>query len=411
MRISTALLSALLFSAAQAQETVTVTTTPGYAEQLWYSLADGPQGHAAANQWDLAFEINGGFTVSVQVNTAIGERVFQSPYTVAQWAQVDTLGMAAGWPALIGSDTSWSYGALNQNISGEFDLGWGSYNMATHVVVGDSVFVLQLANGDWKKLRIDALATGVYTFTYSALDGSSEHTGTIAKADYTGKNFAYWNMSTNAVIDREPQTGSWDLLFTKYTTLLGPGMPYGVTGALQNKGVSVAQVNDLPPAEATHEGQTYASAINTIGYDWKYFDMTNMVYVIDDSLTYFVKDLPGNLWKVVFTEFGGGATGDITFTKELISAVGIDEPAPAGQVVLYPNPVENGQVQLVLDVPATQADVAVFDLTGKQVAGARFGSITPLAVRTLDVSTLAPGTYAVRVQHAQGQLVSKLVVR
>lgn len=409
MRISTALFAGFLASAAVAQEAVTVTTAPGYTQQLWYSLVNGTQGTAALNEWDLAFEINGGFTAGVLVNTAAGAHVYQAPYAVADWATLDTAGLASGWTELQNSDTSWSTGALNQYISGEFDLGWGVYNMVTHVVAGDSIFVLHTAAGEWKKLRIDALSAGVYGFTYAALDGSLEHSATIAKSDYTGKDFAYWNIANNAAIDREPLSEQWDMLFTKYITNIG--IWYGVTGVLQNKGVHIAQVGGVPPAEASWEGATYSSLINTIGYDWKYFDMENFEYVIDDSLTYFVQDVPGNLWKVVFTGFGGSATGDISFTKELVSAAGIAEQAPQGQVVVYPNPVSNGSTQLVLNVPSTRADIAVYDLSGKQVIHTAVTGLTPLAVRTLDVSGLTAGTYVVRVTHAGGVLTSKLIVQ
>ncbi|MFT3885823.1 MAG: T9SS type A sorting domain-containing protein [Flavobacteriales bacterium] len=409
MRITTALFSALLFSAAQAQETVTVSLTPGSAEQLWYSLTDGTQGHTALAGWDLAFEINGGSNAAVLVNTAGQDHVYQSPYTVAQWDALDTNGLADSWVELQNSDTTWSVGALNQNLNGPFDLGWGVYNMATHVVAGDSIFVVKLSNGDWKKLRVDGLSSGTYTFTYADLDGGMEQTGSITKSNYPGKNFAYWSMTTNAAIDREPVSSSWDLLFTKYYTDLGI-MWYSVTGVLQNKGVEVAQVGGVPPSEASPDGAVYSTDIHTIGHDWKNYSFSAGAYVVSDTLTYFVKDVHSNLWKVVFTAFTS-STGDFTFTKELVGHTGITEQAAAGQVVVYPNPVSNGQAQLVLDVPATQADVLVYDLSGKQVISTRFGGLTPLTVRSMDVSALTAGTYVLRVQHAQGAIISKLIVQ
>lgn len=172
MRSILPFITAVLPAALSAQ--ITVTTGPANAQQSWFNLLDETTITRPLAEWDLAFEINGGFNVGVLVNTAKGMKVYQAPYAIADWASVDTTGMASSWTELNNSDTSWSHGALNQHLSGEFDLGWGVYNMITHVVEGDSVFIVKQAGGDWRKLRIDALASGAYTFTYAALDGSGE---------------------------------------------------------------------------------------------------------------------------------------------------------------------------------------------------------------------------------------------
>ena len=44
-----------------AQTSVTVTTGPGNAQQTWYTLATDAVSSAPLDEWDLAFEINGGF--------------------------------------------------------------------------------------------------------------------------------------------------------------------------------------------------------------------------------------------------------------------------------------------------------------------------------------------------------------
>ncbi len=376
---------------------ITISTAPGYADQAWFKLSDETTTARPLAEWDLAFEINGGFSAGVLVNTAKGMRCYQSPFTVADWNVVDTAGMAAGWPVLHNSDTAWGIGALGHGISGEYDLGWGQYNMITHVVMGDSIYVLQLADGSWNKLRIDALAGGTYTFTYAGLDGSNTHTGSLDKADHPGVDFCYWSMTTHAAIDREPAASDWDLLFTKYVTDIG--MWYGVTGVLQNKNVQVLQVNGLPPEEAAYTfDQPLATGINTIGYDWKYYDMGASAYVIDDSLTYFVKDVPGNIWKLVFTGFGGGTTGDITFTKEAVSALGLaNDNEPQHRLLsAFPDPVTDGQVTLVLDGPSGNGILELFDGGGRSVLQRSIGHGEGLDRSMLDVRTLEPGLYTVQ---------------
>lgn len=400
----------MLPAAALAQATVTMTTGAGNAEQTWYKLTDDSHTTAALAEWDLAFEINGGFTVGVRANTQKGLEIYQAPYAVADWANVDTNGLAAGWTFLYDSDTDWSVGALNRDMDLDaFNLGWGSYNMVTHVVGGDSIYVVKLTDNTWRKLRIDALAGGVYSFTYADLDGGDEHTGTIAKTDYTGKNYAYWSLSTHAALDREPLSADWDLLFTKYTADLG--VPYGVTGVLHNKGVQAVQVDGLPPAEAELGGTPLEDAINIIGYDWKAFDMSLFQYVIDDSVTYFVKDVPGNLWKLVFIGFGGSSTGDITFTKELLSPAGVDDIAAArAGFQVYPNPANGENVQLVIDAHAPDALVSILGMDGRLVRQQRLAGMAGLVTRTLELQGVPAGSYLLRLDSAGNTITQKLIV-
>ena len=409
MRSKLTPLLALLSTFIHAQ--ITVSTAPGSTDQVWFKLQDDASTTRALAEWDLAFEINGGFSAAVLANTAKGLELYHAPYAVGEWSALDTNGLGNGWLQLHNSETDWSVGALGQGLSGEYDLGWGQYNMITHVVVGDSIYVVKLSSGAWKKLRIDALAGGVYSFTFANLDGTAEQTGTVNKADHAGKNFVYWSLESNALIDREPESADWDLLFTRYITNIG--MWYGVTGVLQNKGVQVVQVNGQPPAEVDYDFvEPFAPEINTIGYDWKTFDMGTFTYVVDDSLTYFVKDVPGNIWKVVFTAFGGSATGDVSFSKELVSAVGVQEnTAGGGQLLVFPNPVTDGRAQFLIDAKATNAALSIIDPSGRVVMKQHLGALSGMSQRTIDVSGLPPGLYSIRSDPAGVLLTTRLVIQ
>lgn len=409
MKRTVALLAAGLPFLALAQSPITVTTGPGYSQQTWYQLSTDAVTGAPLAEWDLAFEINGGFTASILANTQKGLAVYQAPYAVAEWDVADTNGLAVSWTALHNSDTDWSTGALNRDANLDlFNLGWGIYDMVTHVVGGDSIYVVHLSSGAWKKLRIDALTGGTYHFTYADLDGTNEQMHALDKNDYMGKNFAYWSLEADAAIDREPASADWDLLFGKYMTDIG--VWYGVTGALNNKGVRVVEVTGTPSTEAQMDWNGFHDDINTIGYDWKTFNNGTFQYEIADSLTYFVQDGPGNIWKLVFSGFGGSSTGDISFTKELVSAVGMAEADAPSAFVVYPNPVSGGAAQIVTDATAQDAYVAILDLGGKLMRQQRLGALTGLGVSTIDVNGLAAGVYAVRL-HADGAVrMGKLVI-
>ncbi len=396
MRALLLLPAALLLAQASAQTPVTVSIAPGYAEQVWYSLGNGVVATAPKDNWDLAFEIDG-FTASILVNTQkAGVEVVKSPFAIADWNSVDTTGLAT-WPRAHNSDTSWSFGALNQGpFADEFDLGWGNYNMITHVVAGDSIFLVHLGTGTWRKLRIDGLATGTYAFTHANLDGSDELTGQIVKSAYANKNFVYWDLGTNTLVDREPAKDSWDLSFVKYIAFIP--QPYGVTGVLQNKGVEAVGMDGMLPADADWTNVPFSAHINTIGFGWKSFDMQNMQWVIEDSLSYFVKDLAGNVWQLVFTGFGGSATGDISFTQELVSATGLAEQAPAAALHAWPNPTADGRV-CIDAVGARVLGIDVLDASGRQVMGL---GATGGSTVVLDLGALGAGTYTVRLRTDRG---------
>ena len=49
-----------------------------------------------------------------------------------------------------------------------------------------------------------------------SLDGTNEINATVDKTNYTDKNFVYFSIDQNIVLDREPISQDWDITFTKY---------------------------------------------------------------------------------------------------------------------------------------------------------------------------------------------------
>ena len=405
-------LSAVLLAAAmQAQTSVTVSTAAANSEQVWYSLLNGEVDSAPLAEWDVAFEITG-FASSIRVNTAKGLVVYETPDAIDQWDNVVTVDMD-NWTRVDNADTSWSISALNNGNDLDdplgFNVGWGNYNQATHVVVGTHIYAIMFPDSSWKKLRINSLAAGVYDFTYANLDGTDNHDATLAKNSFVGKHFGYWSFDSNATIDREPLAMDWDLLFTKYTGFVPT--PYPVSGVLQNKNVTAQQVDGVPTADAQWSPGLLSVHMNIIGSDWKSYDMDQNVYTIVADRTYFVKDVPGNIWKVIFTGYGGGSNGNMTFTQEMLSPVGIQETtAQQGTLLVYPNPVTNGQAQVIMDIPASEGTLRVFNTTGQQMLEHRFSGLAGLSNRTLDVSNLAKGVYVVRIEANHSNTTAKLVI-
>ena len=226
MKYPLVLMFALLTSAAMAQVVEdSVMTGPANKSQIWYSFADGEVKTADLDAWHIAFE-NEGNTSSLRINGATGNMIYAYPNgDTSDWANIDTAGMYENWTPLYNTDTAWHHGALNQNIrvKNEFDLGWGVYDMTNHNVVGDSFFIMKLATGDFKKLLIERLAGGTYHFMYANLDGSDEQDAEMDKEDFKTKNFGYYNMIDHKMVDFEPNKGQWDIVFTKYISMVPTG--------------------------------------------------------------------------------------------------------------------------------------------------------------------------------------------
>lgn len=407
-------ISALSLFISKAQVVIdTVSLGAGYANQIWYSLQNDEQGSAPKNNWDIAFDVSE-FGSSIHINSVIGTMLWKYPTAdTSGWSTLDTTGLST-WPKLYNSDTSWSVGAfdIGKVTTNPFDLGWGIYNPITHIVTGDSLFVIKLANGSYKKLWIEALANGAYTFKYADINGANLQNASLLKATYTGKNFAYYSLQTNTALDREPLSADWDLTFTHYTTFIPSA--YTVAGILNNKGIATAHVEPIanPNTYTNWSSQTFNTAINEIGYDWKTFTSS---WEVDDSLVYFVKTSAGDIWKIIPIGFGGSANGNYIFSKEKLSTVGINNITENTQAVIsiYPNPSSGGNATVIYNFEnlVSSAVLNVYDLSGKNIYSEKLNNNIGLHTYNLNTSIFNSGMYIVTVEFEGNRIQQKLIIQ
>ncbi|PBQ30252.1 hypothetical protein CNR22_00245 [Sphingobacteriaceae bacterium] len=414
--------SVLLTVGASAQViTNTVSIGASYANQKWYSLANGEVGAAQSkDNWDIAFEITG-YSSAILANTQkTGFALYNAPYKLADYATLDTAGISS-WKTLQNSDTTWNVGAFNKgaDLSDAFDLGWGVYDMSTHYVNGDSCFVIKLSATSYKKLKIVSLANGIYTFEYANINGTNSFTQTITKATYTGKNFVYADLTANTIIDREPVSSSWDLVFGRYTAMLmAPTLtPYAVVGIAQNKGVTVAQAENVanPSSYSNWSTESYKTNITTIGHDWKTVNMSTSAWNIVNDTVYFVKDKVGDIWKVRPISFGGSANGDFVFSKEKMgSFTGIanTKGTVVSEVMVYPNPSNGFNTTLLFSNKAAQnVSVSIIDMTGKVLSTEALQVSEGITTHALNTGELSPGIYFVTLNSGSYSSSQKLIIQ
>ncbi|MCS6823212.1 MAG: T9SS type A sorting domain-containing protein [Cytophagaceae bacterium] len=398
----------------------TVSIGAGYANQVWYSLENNEQGSAPKNNWDLAFDVSA-YGSSISINSVNGVNLWLYPHgNATAWSSVDTSGYTSWNTKRWNSDTSWTYGAFDRyrNTSNPFDLGWGIYSPTTHVVTGDSIYIIKLANGQFRKLMIQSLASGTYTFKYANIDGSNEQTTTITKSAYSTKNLVYYSIQNNTIIDREPASANWDLCFTQYSAYLSSTFPaYTVTGVLHNKGIKAAKAHPVPDSSTytNYSAHTFKTAINTIGYDWKYF--AGGTFRIEDSTVYFIRRTNGDIWKLYFVGFGGSANGNSIFVKQKLNtsttSIIKDDLTTVSSFALYPNPASSSEkVNLIYDlnISANNIDVFINDLSGNLVHQQKLLNTSDLNVYQLELTNLSKGMYIVTFRNQDISLQQKLII-
>ena len=68
-------------------------------------------------------------------------------------------------------------------------------------MVGDSVYILKLADGTYKKFQVIKKASiqNTYYFKYADLDGTNEVNEVVDCSSYNDKNFVYYSLTTAEV--------------------------------------------------------------------------------------------------------------------------------------------------------------------------------------------------------------------
>jgi len=388
-----------------AQEQIEVVTGSGYADDVYYSLHNGTVTTVQRDNWDIAF-VAQVMSVSILANNGSGVELYTYPDGgIDDWATVDTTGM--DWIPMYNSLETWDMGAFNANtIPGDdFDYGWGQYNMTTHQITGDSIFIIKTLADSIMKVAItqkNSMAN-TWEFKFAYLDGSNEQIVPLNAATYIDNYFIHYSLDSTKFVDREPPMADWDLLFTKYYDYT---IPYIVTGVLINDDHIMAQeVRETgmdQAAHSTYEDSAFKSNISMIGYDWKKLN-ESYSYDIIDTVVYYIKsygETDSAYYKLYFTDFSGSMGGGIyTFMQEKYTFVSAEEHELEKLLEVYPNPA-NERINVVFDL-AGQSEIDIIDITGRLVRSTRYEA-SGFTNLSLDVSSLNPGVFFVRVS-AEGE--------
>lgn len=391
----------------------TVITGAGYGTNVWYSLQNDEQDTDVSTNWDIALASSASqtnpLTSSILFNSKIG-KVYAIPNSnpATSFDTLATVNFTALTP-LVNDDSDWANGALRRaSNTGQFDFGWGDYNSTTHSVMGSKVFVVVYNDNSKKKFYVNLVTMqGKYEIISADLaNGAVQTTQNLVLAPYTTKNFAYYKINTNAVLDREPVSASWDFTFLQYDATIAPNMQYFSFGILNNVGVEAVKVTGVGnvPAYNNYQSQTFNDAANVIGYNWK----NAQAQTVEDSTVYFVKAKDANIWKLVFTKFTSGSGSNMNvFSKQNMTTLSVNELEKDVFVSVYPNPAVNSAT-VVVD-SKVNTTVKVVSMTGQVVF--ETAASNGLTTTTISTENFTNGVYLVQVSNGAATSTQRLVVQ
>jgi len=387
----------------------TVVMGPGYANEVYYQFTTFNTYETPRTSWDLSFNTSPE-SGSILINDGNLTTLWSYPWgDTTAWATLDTF-LLYTYPLLYNDPDEWNNGAFNRTSTGYPNYGWGSYNQASQVITGDSLYIIQLADGSYKKIWIvkKNTAENSWLFRYANLDGSDSQEVSFDCDPYTGKDLVGFNLQTNLPVDYRPVKESWDILFTKYMAWHPTGAPVVVTGVLSNPAIVAKKFYPVDPDFNDWQSAPWDSSRSTIGWDWKWFDLGSFTYSIVDSMVFYVKEQAGNVYRLKFTGFEGTSTGVIDFGIALVLGVGIDdgEPSEVG-ISLWPNPakdllnvsMENGKSASGMNT------VSILDMAGRTVMNKRLPPGQDHV--TWNISELSPGPYLLEVRSGNDRLIGK----
>lgn len=390
----------------------TVVMGQGYANEVYYQFSTYNTTTVARDVWDISFRTTV-MSSSILINDGTEAVLWAYPYAdTSGWAAIDTFDLYT-WPPLYNDPTDWENGAFCRNATGHPDYGWGVYNTVTHVITGDSIFIMKLVDGSFKKIWIIEKNSpeNKYLFRYANLDGSDSHEITLDCNLYLDKDFVGFDMQTNLPVDYQPVKESWDILFTKYMAMHYTGSPYPVTGVLSNPAVYTKRFYPVDPDFNDWQQGSWDSTRSNIGWDWKWFDLANMVYVIEDSMVFYVQDQVQDVYRLVFTGFEGMSTGVIDFgIAHVGSTTGIGDSKYSNfHVSLYPNPatdIINVEIEII-NPTNEQMTLTLMDMTGRTLRR----EVLPDGQKktSRNINWLSPGAYFMVVSTGNDRSVYKFL--
>ena len=394
----------LLTSFVNSQQLIEMSMGSAYEYDIYFSLEDGIIAFPERDNWELAFSTNSNDN-NIRINSAY-VKLYQVSENIDDWEEITNFNSSFSLQ-IRNSNTEWEFGAfvINYFNKNPYNFGWGNLNNQTQIIEGCRIYIIEYFN-ELKKIKINNFNNGIFDFTISNLDGSSEENITIEANLYSNKKFIYYSLINNEIIDREPNVEDWDMVFTRYeeeyVTLNGDTMPYVVTGVMTNQNL-VAEFNGDINIYPNTDDLNFSYDINTIGYDWK--EYSGEFIIVANRTYYILNQEQTKLYKILFQSFSGQASGNLSFTIEEINNFNpINSLSELeNNFTISPNP---NQGEFKINSNINDGIITIIDTRGKILIKEELSQSL-----TLNLNEIIDGIYLININGDKFNISKKMVIK
>lgn len=272
---------------------------PDYEEQIYFSLSlDSVTGSHNKFDWDLVF-MRDHDQIIPMLNGAKTMYAFKTSASDIAGI-VDTIGFGAGK-------------VIDRNA-------WNTDSIAMDFVTSISpVYFLELGIKGVTSL-------GYYFVQFERNNGllkvrmKKDNTSAVSELHISipdDKRCVLFSILNKQLLDIQPKSVDWDLLFTQYTTDIG--MVYLVSGIISQKDKIQIYKDTVGHFETISiediDENRFDNRVDNIGYNWKSYDFNTNSYQLKSDV-YIIKNVPTQThYKLQFTDFydQNGIKGNVKF--------------------------------------------------------------------------------------------------
>ncbi|NBL65062.1 hypothetical protein GV828_07595 [Flavobacterium sp. NST-5] len=296
--------------------------------QVYIDLSNGGNATSPRTSWDLGFY--GGSAFRVAINGSLKMAAKQLETTNIDEIQVadETMIIAQGQgsatqidhPQGLITGTAIAEISANDADNKVYLINMGANPSETAPTIGAEGSASGSLRG-WKKVRI--LRSGNdYKIQYADIDATTHQEKIISKN--SAYNFTFFSLTSNNVVNVEPQKNQWDINFTTFTNIVGPTTPYfypdfvvtnlkGGARSYMVMNTETVNYDNFTLAQVTQANFTEDQ--RNIGSNWRSTSITGpggfpvSQFVLRTDRFFVIKDPAGNIYKLKFTG-GANAAGE-----------------------------------------------------------------------------------------------------
>lgn len=323
---------------------------PNQQNQVYIDLSTNQQTAILRDSWDLGFStgsdfrviINGSIKMAVKQTTStdISEIQSEDATVAVGFSTYSTMGYVDNPTGVLlgaggGEGTAIAEVSSNNEENKVYLVNLG-YEVGTTTPTVGSVTVDGDSRG-WKKIRITKQGND-YVLQYADLDATTAESVTISKnSEYS---FVFVSLNNGQTINVQPKKNQWDLNFTGFTNYYafgGSSITYYFSDFVSTNMLGGTQVYEVLATDATQTDVEFENFVLTnvdetkftvsltdqrvIGSSWRNGGGPNSLPSIKDDRFYVVKDVDGNLYKLMFLALtnDNGERGYPVFKYEILN--------------------------------------------------------------------------------------------